>query len=128
MGKWELQRENSYLEDLKSNLKSVVKDLSSANDNIDLTKVKIDDNYKINADHTESYLRLKSLHDDISSEKTYIEHTVIPAIDDKIESNEKEIERIEEEERKREEERKKSSSSNRSNNSSSSSSITIRWR
>ena len=99
MSKWELYRENMYLDNLKEELRKVAQDLTNASSDINLVHVELEKNYKINDDRTVSVQRTKKLEDNVNNEADYIINTVIPEVENTIRRNEEEIRRIEEEER-----------------------------
>lgn len=96
--KWELQRDNSMLDNLKSELTSVSTYLKSASVDVNKLAINLDSNYKVNDDSSKAVTRTNTLKTNIENESTYISNTVIPAIDEQIRRNNEEIRRIEEEE------------------------------
>ena len=124
--KYDLQRDNSYLESLKNDLFSVVSNLETSSSYVNKLYTTLGSNYKVEEDDVKSIPRSKRLEKNIDNEASYIRYTVIPEIDNQIEANKAEIRRIEEEEerrRKEEEERRKKESEKKNN-----SSVTNGWR
>jgi hypothetical protein len=125
--KYDLQRDNSYLESLKSDLNSVVSNLEQSSSNVNKLYTVLGSNYKIQDDDVKSIPRSKKLEKDINNEIDYIKNTVIPEIGNQIDANNAEIRRIEEEERRRreEEERRRKEEENKKKSNSS---VTSGWR
>ena len=125
--KYDLQRDNSYLESLKNDLGSVVSNLEYSSSYVNKIYTTLGSNYKVQDDDVKSIPRSKKLETNINNEVSYIKNTVIPGIDSQIEANNAEIRRIEEEERRQreEEERRRKEEENKKKSSSS---VTSGWR
>ena len=121
--KYELQRDNSYLETLKIDIGTVTSNLSQSADYVYKLYTTLGNNYKLNEDDVKSIPRSKKLETNIKNEKDYIVNTVIPEIDAQIERNKQEIRRIEEEERRQREEAER-----RQREAAQKSSVTYNWR
>ena len=126
--KYDLQRDNSYLETLKGDLNSVANNLNQSAEYVNKIHVNLGPNYKLNEDDVKSIPRTKNLENNINNEYNYIKNTVIPEIDAQISRNNDEIRRIEEEERRQREEEERKRKEAEDNKKAKSNSTSYSWR
>ncbi|MCR5223901.1 MAG: hypothetical protein K6C11_02005 [Bacilli bacterium] len=115
--KWELQRDNSTLENLKSDLSTMSGYLNNASSDVNKLYTNLDNNYEIDNDSSKAVTRAKTLETNIRNEASYITNTLMPAIDDQIRRNNEEIRRIEAEE-EAERQRQRAAAASRASTSS----------
>lgn len=102
--KYQLYRDLSQYETLKSDLNKVASYLSEATVSANNIGTILTDNYSINDSGNKAIPRSKKLATNIGKESDYITGTIIPAIDSKMEAIREEIRQEEERERKEAEE------------------------
>lgn len=103
MGKYDLQNDNSSLEQLKTDLTNINNKFDKAAEYLKTAQTNLANNYSLNDSANKTVARLADLEKKIRERKENISKNVIPSIDSKISSNNAEIARIEAEERAAEE-------------------------